>query len=127
MNGMARVYCNMKTKGATCGWNSTHSSNFHSLAKGTPGWSDNSLAKISPTHPLVLAVNKGNPQQQPPDTQSTQPPPTQGTATTADSTAASSLTSLAQARTTLAVFEHSVKSDESQTVVDELKSALGIN
>jgi hypothetical protein len=102
-------------------------SNFHALAKGTPGWSVNSLAKISPTHPLVLAVNKGNSQQQPPDNQSTQVPPSQGMATTADSTAASSLTSMAQAQTTLAAFERSVKSDEARKVVDELKSAMGLN
>ena len=60
--GVPHMYCSKSHEGTPCGWNPDHSTNYHNAAKTTPNWNIKILAKMSPNHPLVLAVkNSGRP------------------------------------------------------------------
>ena len=110
-NGVPHAFCNKKSNGNVCGWNTTHSSKFHSIAKNTPNWSIHELAKLSPKHPLVMAAK------------TSEPPSVNVNA----KQASENHKAIDQAKNVLSSFERSVQSDEARSVIEGLRSALGLN
>ena len=117
------MYCSKSHEGTPCGWNPDHSTNYHNAAKTTPNWNIKMLAKMSPNHPLVLAVknsgrpppggntgNSGNNNDTPPDN--------------SDSVGAA-FNSLQHSKTVLQQLERSAKSDEAQAIIESMREALG--
>ena len=113
--GQPYAFCNRKCNGKPCGWNTNHTTKFHTAAKRDTTWTVNDLAKLSPSHPLVNAlasVASG----ELPDTSS---PPTKKSGTDG------SPKILAQVRSLAGEFEKSVQGDEARSVLESFLNIMG--
>ena len=106
-----------------CGWNSTHSTKYHEKAVNDSNWSIKKLESVCPKHPLVMAVKAGaaSPKQE----------SSGGGGESTDSGGGSGSGAAAvdagQAKTILTQLERGAKSDEARTMIESLRTGLGLN
>ena len=116
IQSVPHAYCGKSHAGKPCGWNPTHTTNFHNVAVGTENFDVKMLAKMSPNHPLVQATGTNTPA-------GPKNPPSADTEESGDTSG--SYNTLQHGRTVLAQLERSAKSDEARGIIDSVREALG--
>ena len=113
-------WCAWCSKG--CGWSSTHSTKYHEKAMADSNWSVKKLESACPNHPLITYNKAG----------SSQPPAKQEKTSDGDGGGTGSGTgamtvNAGQAQTILTQLERGAKSDEARSMIESLRTGLGLN
>jgi len=108
-----------------CGWNPTHSTKYHEKAMGDNSWSIKKLESACPKHPLVMAIKAG----------SNSTPAKEGASPGQDASdgggenagTGSVAVNTGQAKTILTQLERGAVSDEARSMIESLRTGLGLN